>query len=380
MSELMNTRANGNDFHRRLLTTASAIALMASVYGGQAARASDDDADRPVLWIELGGQLDRLDGAQVPFAPPFFNAITKGGLESPLEAGRPAIYSNGAEGAISFMPDSSDWVFSGSVRYGRSEGHKFLHQQLKSQTTRFPLGGKYITARAPSNYAETKAANSEAHLVADFQAGKDVGLGMFGSASTSTISLGVRFAEFNAKSDVTIRALPDAHFRPLEFFGYQVLIPAYHQYFGSAQRASSFQGLGPSISWKASTPLSGNVHTGEIALDWGANAAVLFGRQKARMHHQSSGRYHYEKCLSAGCTVIIPLPPHTGTSDRNHSVVVPNIGGFAGVSFNFTNAKVSLGYRADFFFGAMDGGIDKARKENQGFYGPFATISVGLGG
>jgi hypothetical protein len=37
-------------------------------------------------------------------------------------------------------------------------------------------------------------------------------------------------------------------------------------------------------------------------------------------------------------------------------------------------------YRADFFFGAMDGGIDTAKKENVGFYGPFATISIGLGG
>jgi|HubBroStandDraft_2_1064218.scaffolds.fasta_scaffold44336_3 hypothetical protein len=44
------------------------------------------------------------------------------------------------------------------------------------------------------------------------------------------------------------------------------------------------------------------------------------------------------------------------------------------------NFKVSAGYRADFFFGAMDGGLDTAKKENVGFYGPFATISVGLGG
>jgi hypothetical protein len=59
---------------------------------------------------------------------------------------------------------------------------------------------------------------------------------------------------------------------------------------------------------------------------------------------------------------------------------VPNIGGMAGLSLKFPNAKVSLGYRADFFFGAMDGGIDIAHKENVGFYGPFAAISIGLGG
>ncbi len=59
---------------------------------------------------------------------------------------------------------------------------------------------------------------------------------------------------------------------------------------------------------------------------------------------------------------------------------MPNLGGFAGISFIFQSAKVSLGYRADFFFGAMDGGIDTAKNENVGFYGPFASVSVGLGG
>ena len=34
---------------------------------------------------------------------------------------------------------------------------------------------------------------------------------------------------------------------------------------------------------------------------------------------------------------------------------------------------------ADFFFGAMDGGIDARKSKNRGFYGPYASISVGLG-
>lgn len=46
----------------------------------------------------------------------------------------------------------------------------------------------------------------------------------------------------------------------------------------------------------------------------------------------------------------------------------------------FDNAKLSLGYRGDFFFGALDSGIDTARRKTVGFYGPFATISFGFGG
>jgi hypothetical protein len=66
--------------------------------------------------------------------------------------------------------------------------------------------------------------------------------------------------------------------------------------------------------------------------------------------------------------------------DRSRSVIVPNVGGFAGLSYRYSNAKLSLGYRADFFFGAMDGGIDTRKTYDRNFYGPFATISVGLGG
>ncbi len=44
-----------------------------------------------------------------------------------------------------------------------------------------------------------------------------------------------------------------------------------------------------------------------------------------------------------------------------------------------TDAKISLGYKADFFFGAIDGGIDARKNENRAFFGPYASISIGLG-
>jgi hypothetical protein len=72
--------------------------------------------------------------------------------------------------------------------------------------------------------------------------------------------------------------------------------------------------------------------------------------------------------------------PATPDHTRVRSVIVPNVGGFAGLSFRVQNFKVSAGYRADLFFNAMDGGIDAHKSENVGFYGPFAMISIGLGG
>jgi hypothetical protein len=65
---------------------------------------------------------------------------------------------------------------------------------------------------------------------------------------------------------------------------------------------------------------------------------------------------------------------------RSRSAVVPNLGGYLGASARYNNARISLGYRADFFFNAMDGGQDTAKKYNRGFYGPYLNVSLGLGG
>ena len=65
---------------------------------------------------------------------------------------------------------------------------------------------------------------------------------------------------------------------------------------------------------------------------------------------------------------------------RSRNATVPNLGGYIGASVRYQNAKISLGYRADEFFGAMDGGIDSRKSENLGLFGPYANISIGFGG
>ena len=87
--------------------------------------------------------------------------------------------------------------------------------------------------------------------------------------------------------------------------------------------------------------------------------------------------YNYSRNPSAFDT----YPPHPtahnadGASfNRARAVIVPNAGGTAGISFRYADAKVSFGYRGDFFFGAMDGGIDtRKHRRSVDFHGPFAT-------
>jgi hypothetical protein len=121
----------------------------------------------------------------------------------------------------------------------------------------------------------------------------------------------------------------------------------------------------------------GNGADSELTLDWGVNGAVLFGRQRVNIHHQSVSNDYY---LYFGSNYIAHHTTHTVNRKETRFAVVPNLGGFAGVSLKFPNAKVSLGYRADFFFNAVDNGVDTRQVVSQGFYGPFASISIGLGG
>jgi hypothetical protein len=114
-----------------------------------------------------------------------------------------------------------------------------------------------------------------------------------------------------------------------------------------------------------------------VAFNWGANAAFLFGRQRVRGQHQTSGRY--AKGLASG-NPVSSYAPGLHPIDRAHTVTIPNVGSFAGLSFRYADAKLDLGYRADFFFNAVDGGIDARKSGDVGFYGPFASVAIGFGG
>ena len=129
MSELMNARNGSRDFRWQLLTTVSALALLTAVYGSGEAQAEDQDSDRPTVWIELGSQLERMNDSQEAFSPPFMASITQANLLSTLDVQKPPAFAVGGEGKVSFQPESSDWVFSASVRYGRAKRHHHRHQQ-----------------------------------------------------------------------------------------------------------------------------------------------------------------------------------------------------------------------------------------------------------
>jgi hypothetical protein len=381
MSDLIQEYDDRSNIRWKLLTGASALVL--TTYVSSAYVANADEATRPQVWIELGGQLARLDNAAEIYTPSF-------------ETMRPSIFSPSGEteklplygfdmlGKVSFQPENSDWAFTASIQYGRASTTRHAHQQTYPSAAPKYFGNGNVAPLA-ARFADTQVRNNEQRVVVDFQAGKDFGIGMFGKHGESKVDLGIRFAQFTQASSMTFRSDPDWHFVKRYYGGaLTYFLQPYHSNAAGLSAERSFRGIGPSLSWSASAPFAGDPRDGELTVNWGVNLGVLFGRQKAQTQHHAAEVYNSTGSifdLVVGnhnrTTVASSAPP---ASIRSHSVVVPNIGGFAGISWRYDAAKVSFGYKADFFFGAMDGGIDVRRTEDVGFHGPFATISIGLGG
>ena len=381
MSELIQDNRNC-DFRWKLLTGASAVVLMGYFTSAPVAKA--EESDRPTVWIEIGGEFNRLQDSLQAYSPPFL-ALIPSNFPSPQVNERPPRNAFDVNGSVLFQPEGSSWHFSAAIRSGRSVSNKHSHHETyPSVFYRYQINPRGVKGYFPvypiaQRFVDADVKQSESHAVIDFDVGKDVGLGLFNSQESS-LNVGIRFAQFQSKSRINLHADPDWHFSPYvytNYFGFiiQTVYQPYHSFAGSLLATRSFTGVGPSISWSSSASLAGNKERGELTFDFGMNGAVLFGRQKTQTHHQTTSIYK-----PAWQHVVEYQLPATPEHTRSRNVAVPNLGGFAGVSFRYPNVKVSFGYKADFFFGAMDGGIDVRRTEDVGFHGPYASVSIGLGG
>lgn len=386
MHELAQCRQR--NFRLKLLTSVSAWA----VFAGCLSSARAEDTVRPTVWLELGGQLERTDGGMERFSPSFVSDLEASNFTSPSEVQRPPRYSTGFEGSLLFQPAGSNWNFTAAIRYGRSNRTGKLHQQAPLETAiriaSVPLLGNYartaIVADAP-RYADTISKSHATQTIVDFQVGRDVGLGLFGREGSSVVSAGVRIVQFESTTRAMVGGDFDFAFHykyVTQFYGIPVNVKQPLENWSLNQSeldiTRSSRGVGPSIAWEASASIIGERDRAELMFDWGLNAAVLFGRQQAKVHHETLSYHHIQDAPNATSTVT--APPNVHETVRSRSVTIPNVGGFAGFSLRFPNAKISMGYRADLFFSAVDGGIDARKTYDRNFYGPFAAISIGLGG
>jgi hypothetical protein len=388
MSELINTGATHAQSRLQLLGTASALALLVAL----PASAQETSASRPTVWIEGGYQFEGVTGSETPYLAPLEGVTRANGLPVLNDIASDLSLSRGAEGRITFQPKGSDWSLSLSGRFGRAHsvrkgyGEKVFHGPPMKRTLETTGFGFYNVTQTPVDtaYVEQQAETTETHTILDFQVGRDVGVGALGRSTEVVVGFGARYAQFSRRSNASGHGSPDLEFESSKFAG--LLIPTKyrinifnHASAARVERETNLHAIGPALSMNNTTRLFGDEEGGALDLDWGANASLLFGRQRAKTSHQQTAKVVpnvYGSSVEFGMTGNIAAPPTT--SRRSRTVTIPNLGAFAGLSYRFTNARLSAGYRADFFFGAMDRGLDTRKSTTTGFHGSFATVSIGL--
>jgi hypothetical protein len=339
-------------------------------------------------WDPTGSTTFPNGGGQTPLWP--------GALPTPAQLQKVPNMGFDWEGSLSFQPTDTDWVLKAGIRYGRASHNKHFHKSVVAGTKAgISASGLYFgcsqlallgaASQAAGCYHgmlkefdDSQNVSNEEHMMLDFTLGKDVGLG---TRTTGTIAAGVRIAQFHSDSSLTMGADPHYHLVPS-------LAQKYHEIWEfDSTESRSFHGIGPEVTWDGSTSLTGNDADGEVTLDWGVNASILFGRQRAALHHAVS-HCRIDKygalAVCEGQTISGNIDGHIheppDNVNRSRIVAVPNLGGYVGASVRYHNSKISLGYRADTFFGAMDGGEEAYHSTNRGFYGPYLNVSLGLGG
>lgn len=329
MSELVPNRRQQN-IRWHLLAGVSALALAAGLVAAPAANADDQNH----FSIELGGQYGFEAGGSTEWfgvVPPsggegFFTGVNANDFRSAPK------HSWNIDGVAKFQPAGTDLIFRVGVQYGRT----------KSESKNFAFTYYTSTDGGDVYYINGHSRHKEEHVRVDFQVGKDFGLGMFGNNSgTSIFSAGIRYAQLNARTDI--------------FFATTKYNNSNYNGTGTGIVTRRFSGVGPMISWEASAPISDD----GFSLDWGAEGAVLFGRQKT----------YFAITYSDG---------YTEGGARHRSRTVPEIGGFMGLSWTCPDApaKFTLGYKVDALFHVYDGGFFTPVDTDRVTHGPFAKVGI----
>lgn len=335
MSELTYSKHNPA-IRWQLLASASALAILANLAVAPAAVADDNHFS-----IELGGSYGMQAGGStgwfLPFAAPGGSGGEGGEGGDPARIHSPfgpdgvilptkARQSWDFVGSLKFQPADSDLIFSAGVKFGRTARN--ITGAVFTQTTDY----------STSTYSGVST-HRESHVNLDFQVGKDFGLGMFGHEGSSVFSAGLRYAHFTARTNT----------------GFSTSTK-YFQGSGLTTTRRSFTGVGPMISWEASAPFGG-LGSDSISIDWGVNAAVLFGKQRA------AGVLAYDDGYTLGTA-------------RSRNATIPELGGFAGLSYRPADFafKVSFGYRVDAAFGVLDAGVFQRVDADRIEHGPFLKI------
>jgi outer membrane receptor protein involved in Fe transport len=344
--------------------------------------ASPDHVGPYPLTVELSGSAIQQDAPYQPVLTPlarqFSAAISPASVQN-----RDLDWGDGREIKLTYQPGGA-WSVSGSYRYGRSnKDTPLVHADEPSgpPACGIPSSSPYAflceafaqyVVRAGTNWSDSTDREREAHEIADFTVGRDVGLGLIGD-SHSTLSAGLRYASFSSTTAATMSGVSDIFYAD----GWAKYGTPHHRFEASLKADREFKGAGPVLTWAAAQRLFGSEQVGHLDVDWSLTSGVLFGRQKT----QVGGDYASVYLDQPPTNRLPPLTEHPiGIEPRSKDVTVPMLDLSLGLAYEVQRIKVGAGYKWERYFNVLDAGYDEHKDADRTIDGPYFKIAVGFGG
>jgi len=337
--------------------------------------------------VELSGQVQRQDAPAQRAAPAGFQSFSET-ISPSARQDNDLDWGDGRQIRLTYQPDSSQWSVTGAVRYGRAnKNNPQLH--LKEGATvcgvpadhplaffcdpASPYYNSRLVAKSP-DWSDSTIREKEEHTVADFEVGKDVGLGMLGD-SHSTFSAGLRYASFDSTTQATMDGIPDWYLPE----GWALMSVSRHHYRASVDAEREFKGAGPTLSWDAAQRLLGSKEAGHLDLEWALTGGVLFGKQNTNVTGVEAEDY-----LNGKYSNVYRLPQLVDTpiniAPRSKDVTAPVLELGLGLAYEVGRVKVGAGYKWERYFNVLDVGYDEHKDGDRTMDGPYFKVSVGFGG
>jgi len=328
--------------------------------------------------VEIGGQVQRQDAPYQAIKPSFTDVLSDG-LQAGSAQNRDLDWGDGRQVRLIYQPTNSAWTVSAGARFGKTNS--------TDQTLAFELGALgcfglpgptcepgaigYIRA---DNYSDVTVTNREEHTIADFDVGREVGLGL---GMKSHLGAGLRYAQFGSTTQLDMFSVPD-WFVPAVRAGKYLSHNTHYQSHISASR--EFEGMGPTVTWDAAKRLWGD-DDGHADLEWALSGGVMFGKQKTTFAGEEtsayfSGKYFNRDVVQTGPTVDVTDLP----AARSKSVTVPLADLSLGLAYETGRIKVGAGYRWERYFNVLDAGYREHEDADRTLDGPYFKIAVGFGG
>jgi outer membrane receptor protein involved in Fe transport len=344
------------------------------------------------LTVEISGQVQRQDAPYGALAPAFVSTFSDA-IDPTATQNRDLDWGDGREIRLTYRPGGQDFFFTAGMRYGKANsGTSRLHATEAAGPERCwlqpegPFGGgcdpdddddKYISywVKTGENWSDSSSLEREEHDIVDFAMGKDVGLGILRD-SHSSLSAGLRFAQFQSSTSAILDGIPNTDFP--EAFAYFPM--TFDHYRAEIDASREFQGVGPALSWDAAQRLWGSDYAGHVDLDWGLTGGVLFGKQTTDVTGTQGSAYTSMKYGQLFGSVMTPLSYTPIEFHRRQSVKTPFVDARLGLSYEIQRFKVGAGYRWERYFDVLDGGYAGQRDYDRTIDGPYFKIAVGFGG